>query len=106
MKKKEGIHEINKGKICKHPGCTYHATVKGYCSNHAQILYKGRKGKMIKTAEKEIARMREHLKTKPDAALITGYNNAMDDYKKTNNMKIKLAADIIREEIISRGLTT
>jgi len=24
----------NKGKICKYPGCTFHASAKGYCVNH------------------------------------------------------------------------
>jgi len=33
---------INKGKICKYPGCKYHATVKGYCVNHYSLLWKKR----------------------------------------------------------------
>jgi len=24
----------NKGKICKYPGCRFHASAKGYCVNH------------------------------------------------------------------------
>jgi len=30
--------QINRGKICKYPGCTFKARAKGYCINHYKYI--------------------------------------------------------------------
>jgi len=34
---------INKGRICKYPGCNHHSSSKGYCINHIKYYYEERK---------------------------------------------------------------
>jgi len=45
MWKNKRKKQINKGRICKAPGCNFHAFAKGYCCNHYGKYYKKEKGK-------------------------------------------------------------
>ena len=100
MKEKRKNME-NRGKICKEPNCKSGAKVKGYCRNHYCLIYYRRKKEMLK---EELKKLEAHLKKRPDEKLINGYNKAMNDYKRTKDRQIKLAADIIKKEIDRRGL--
>ena len=54
--------------------------------------------------EKALKKMEKDLKGRPDEKLIAGYKRAMKDYEESGNEQIKVAADIIKKEIDSRGL--
>lgn len=45
-----------------------------------------------------------NLKEKPNEKLISGYKQAMKDYKETDDIKCKCAADLIKKEIDRRKL--
>lgn len=59
---------------------------------------------MMPNINKEMKKLENHLKGKPDEKLIKGYKQAMKDYKDTGNEECKAAADIIKKEIDTRGL--
>jgi len=54
--------------------------------------------------EKALKKMEKDLKGRPDEKLIAGYKRAMKDYEESGDEQIKVAADIIKKEIDSRGL--
>jgi len=53
---------------------------------------------------RELKRMEQHLKKRPDEKLIKGYKAAMLDYEETGNEQCKIAGDIIKREMDRRGL--
>jgi len=56
------------------------------------------------SVKKELKKMQNDLKNKPDEKLINGYKEAMKDYKETKDEQCKIAADLIKAEIYRRGL--
>jgi len=54
--------------------------------------------------KKALSKMNSHLSSKTDQELIEGYKNAMKDYRDTNNEKCLAVAEIIKNELVKRGV--
>ena len=58
----------------------------------------------VEDVKKRLLELEAHLKTRPDANLLEGYNRAMEDYRKTGKEEIRVAGELIKTEIDRRGL--
>ena len=54
---------------------------------------------MFPNVNKELKKLENYLKNRPDDKLIKGYKDAMKDYEETGNEQCKVAADVIKKEI-------
>ena len=54
--------------------------------------------------KKALSKMNSHLSSKTDQELIEGYKNVMKDYRDTNNEKCLAVAEIIKNELVKRGV--
>lgn len=73
QKRKKRKYEVNKGKVCKTPGCNFTAKIKGYCNccytkNYQRMTYK-KAGVDIEKEERAIKEILSSIKSQSNVTL-------------------------------------